>query len=188
MPVSEDAVPVNDVGSSPPGDVLWLARRMGICWSLLCRVSTRGESVLVRGGSLGVSGEEFPEANWGLVHGPEAVREAFSLFVLRMRKRGLPGMVGVLSAVAGEVEALAGELGLVADEPVPMMACRREAFRPPAPEPEWPVTLVTGRAEAKEAAEVVAEAYGVERELGVRLLEGYPDDSAEIDYFLSRIR
>jgi ribosomal protein S18 acetylase RimI-like enzyme len=176
-----------DDGGRRVDDALWLARRMGISWALLCRVSERGESVLVRGGSLGLSGEEIAEANWGFVHGPRGVREAFSLFVLRIRERGLPGMIGVLNSVAGEVEALAGELGLTSDETAPLMACRSDTFRPPRPEPGWPAGLVTGREEAEEAVAVVAEAYGDGVDVGLRLLGGYPKDNVHVDYFLSRV-
>jgi len=141
-------------------------------------------------GSLGIGGEDFAEMNWGMVHGPDDVADAVRRFGERLRARTLPGVVGVSSEVASAAHAVAGELGLVAEAPWPMMTCGASEHRPAVvrdagADPR--ATRVSDAATLAAACDVMGAGFGLAgwqcgNMLGPRFLE-----QADADLFLATL-
>ena len=166
-------------------EALALNRAVGDGWSLLAGGARRGESIIMRGGSAGISGEPTVVMNWAVVQGPEGVEDALRAIVLRLRERAVPGIVCVGARAAAEAAPVARELGLAADHPVPLMVCGTEGFAPG--EARCVAEHVTSAAQASEVAETLAAAFGLELDLCVGFLGKSWRVTPGVDLFLSRI-
>jgi hypothetical protein len=166
-------------------DTLALNRAVGDGWCLLARGALRGESLLVRAGSAGIGGEEVIAMNWAVVHGPDGVPEAIGAFAQRMRDRAIPGLICVAAAAAAEARPAAQELALAPGDPIPLMVCPRDGFRPGAA--RHPAEHVTSEAGAREVAEALAESFAVPIEACAAFLGTSWRDSPEVDLFMSRV-
>jgi len=173
--------------TSPEVDPLSLARALGIAWSLVTRASLRGESILLRGGSAGLAGEQFLPTNWVVVHGPEGVDAAVRAFAGRLRAHELPGLIAVSPAVAELAEPAARELRLAPDEPVPLMACPAEAFRPRTHSVDVSVVRAVDDRDVEAVADVLADAFGAPYDACRGYLGTSRRDTPGVDFFLARV-
>ena len=171
----------------PEPDPMSLARSLGLAWSLVTRASLRGESILLRGGSAGLAGEQFLPTNWVVVHGPEGVDTAMRAFAGRLRARELPGLIAVSPAVAELAEPAARELRLTPDEPVPLMACRAEAFRPRADSAEIRVVRARHDRDVEAVADVLADAFGAPYDACRGYLGTSRRDTPGVDFFVAAL-
>lgn len=164
------------------------SRAVGDGWARLVRGAVHGESLLLPGGSLGIGGEAFAEMNWADVYGSDgaAAAEALRAFAGRLRDRGLPGIVTVTSAVAGEAATAAAELGLRADDgPMPLMACRADQTRPSRASSE--TEQVTDPKLLVQVAEVLGEAFECPTWMCVNMLGPGLVAIPDVDFFLARL-
>ena len=128
--------------------------------------------------------------NWGMVHGPGGVADVVRLFGERLRASGLPGVLGVSPGAASAAKGVAGELGLIAEEPWPMMTCSATAHRPahvrgagPAPR----ATRVSGEAALTAACDVMGAGFGLAGwKCGNMLGPGFLEQ-ADADLFLATL-
>ncbi|HMK91588.1 MAG TPA: hypothetical protein VK576_01185, partial [Thermoleophilia bacterium] len=171
----------------PEPDPLSLARTLGIAWSLVTRASLRGESILLRGGSAGLAGEQFLPTNWVVIHGPEGVDDAVRVFAGRLRARELPGLIAVSPAVAELAAPAARELRLTPDEPVPLMACPAEAFRPRADSAGARVVRAAVDRDVEAVADVLADAFGAPYDACRGYLGTGLRDTPGVDFFLASL-
>ena len=175
--------------SSSELDPLALARTLGLAWALVTRTSTRGESLLLPGGSAGLAGEQLLPTNWVVVHGPEGVERAVRAFAGRLRERELPGLIAVSPAVAAQAATVARELRLTSDEPVPLMVCAAGSFRPRvAPGGIQPTVVRTADDRDVEAvAAVLADAFGASYAACRGYLGTSRRDTPQVDFFLAAL-
>jgi hypothetical protein len=89
-----------------------LVRALGEGWRAFSGGAERGVTLAAPGVSAGLSGEPSRELNWIVAYGPEGVADDVARAVHLLRERGLPGVVYAASPVAGDVAAVAGDLGL----------------------------------------------------------------------------
>jgi hypothetical protein len=137
-----------------------VGRVTGEGWCLFVRGAARAECITLPAGALGMSGEPFTDLNAGTIFAHPGAGDALRLFVGRLRARGLPGMVAVLSPVAAEAAPVAHDLGLTEGPPAPLMCVRAaDAHRA---EHDYAVWRVADQAGAEQAALVLAEAFQIE--------------------------
>ncbi len=134
-----------------------VGRAVGEGWVVLSRGAPRGESLLTPSGSLGMTGEPMADMNTGAIFDSFAAERDLRAFVARLRARGLPGELIVLSPAAAEVGSLPAELGLSPGGAVPLMCARAADARRAAS--EYPAWRVQDQAGVEDAAGVLADAF-----------------------------
>lgn len=161
-----------------------LGRAVGDGWCAFVRGAVHGEVVAVPGGSLGIGGGKFPDMNWGTVYGPEGVGEIVHRFARRLRERGLPGSIAVLSPAAAEAAEVAAGIGLVADGSSPFMCAHSADVR--RAEHDFVVERVLDLDGVRDAADVLGDAYEIPGEWVLSMLGPTFPDLPDAELFLTR--
>jgi hypothetical protein len=149
--VSSRAVSLSSVG-----------RAVGEGWCVFARGAVHGECVFTPAGSLGMAGEPFPDMNSGTIFEAEGAAPVTRSFVDRLRAKGLPGMLAVLSPAADEVAPVAAELGLTVGPALPLMCVRAADAR--RVQHDYAVWRVDDQAGIDDAAAVLADAFEIRDE------------------------
>jgi GNAT superfamily N-acetyltransferase len=139
-----------------------VGRAGGEGWCVFTRGATRGECILTPAGSLGMAGVQFADMNSGTIVEADGAAPALRMFVERLRARGLPGILAVLSTAADEVAPVAAELDLAAGPVVPLMCVRAADAR--RVEHDYSVWRVDDQAGVDDAAAVLADAFDISEE------------------------
>ena len=98
-----------------------LVGALGEGWRAFVGSAEHGETLVAPGVSAGFSGEETRDLNWIVAYGPDGVADGVARCAGRLRDLGLPGVVYAASPVAGEVAAVACDLGLRSAGTLPVM-------------------------------------------------------------------
>jgi GNAT superfamily N-acetyltransferase len=134
-----------------------VGRAAGEGWCVLCRGALRGESLITPSGSLGMTGEPMADMNTATIFDPVGAEDDVRRFVARLRERGLPGLVFLLSPAAVAVGGLPGELGLTPAGAAPLMCARAAEAR--RAETEFSAWRLGDQAGVEDAASVLADAF-----------------------------
>lgn len=139
-----------------------VGRAVGEGWVVLSRGGVRSESLITPSGSLGMTGEPMADMNTGTIFDPLGAERALREFVRRLKGRGLPGLLLLLSPAAAEVENLPADLGLSPAGALPLMCVRAaDARRAETGVPAW---RLQDQSDVEDAASVVADAFGARPE------------------------
>lgn len=159
-----------------------VTRALGECWCAFLGAAVRGETLRLPGGSLGIGGEDHPDTNIGFVHGPDGPAEAVARFAARLRERGLPGRLVVLSTVAAEVEGAAR--GLEPGPPLPLMCLHAADAR--RADVAYPTERVSGVDGVREAGLVIGDVFGLPPRVAGDVLGPRFGELPSADIFLAR--
>ena len=147
-------------------DVHALWRVYGQGASQLWGGAERGESRLVLGAALAMSGEPHAEMNFGIVDAGLGAESCLREFVACLRERRLPGYLVLTDAIADELGPTAHDLGLVRRGTTPLLL--RRATDPPRPAGEFRVRRLTAVSDVAVFADVVAQAWSLPVDLAAR--------------------
>lgn len=134
-----------------------VGRAVGEGWVVLSRGALRGESLLTPSGNLGMTGEPMADMNTGAVFDALGAERDVRAFAARLRDRGLPGLLFLLSPAAAEVGRLPAELGLTPAGALPLMCARAADAR--RADTEFQAWRVHDQAGVEDAASVLADAF-----------------------------
>jgi len=137
--------------------LITVGRAVADGWCAFVRGAVHGEAITLPFASLGMAGEAFVAMNEACVFGPEGAGEAVRHFAGRLRERGLPGMITVLSTAAEEAAPAAAELGLGDGGVASLMYVHATQAR--RIEHDFTVERVVDIYGVKEAAGVLNDAY-----------------------------
>ena len=136
-----------------------VGRALGEGWCVFTSGAVHGERLREPSGSLGISGEPYPDMNTGIIFREQEAGVTLRRFVTLLRSRGLPGEVAVLSTAAGQAAAVAEELGLGGGHALPLMCVRAADAR--RAEHAYVVRRVEDQAGVDAAADVLGDAFEV---------------------------
>lgn len=165
-----------------PPSVAELARSEGEGWCEFLAAAVHGHRECLLGANLGIGGEPLADMNWAIVYGPDGVADAIRDCVRRIRERGLPGVVNLVSTVAAEGAPVAAELGLVRGDPNPLMCVRAADAR--RAETEIKVRRAVDTEDLLVAGDVLGDAYDTPVDWCQRMLGAGPRPAAGAEIFL----